>query len=252
MEPILLFIIGTDWLILICVMTLLSFTLAATLGIGGPLILLPILMLKFSPAESVVMIVPAMFVNNIARVKYYYKHIKFRPVLLFLSTAIPMAAGAAFMTKSVPSSVLKGLIIAIIAYSLISKYVFSIKLKLKIRGLLFWGIPTGLISGLSGTAGPPMAIAFRGYGLTMEAFVASTALVQAALQLVRLPGYLSTSILDKAHWSLAVLMALSGIPAVFVSKKILKYLDPKSFRIALDVLLGVIGLIMLSNLLKVI
>ena len=250
MTPILSFIIGTDWIILICLMTLLSFTLAATLGIGGPLILLPILMLKFAPAESVVMIVPAMFVNNLARVKYYYKYIQFRPALFFLSTAIPLAAGAAFFTKYIPPTILKGLIVGIITYTLVSRYVFSLQLSLKIRGLLLWGIPTGLISGLSGTAGPPMAIAFRGYGLSMERFVATTAIIQAALQLVRLPGYLSTGILSKEHWFLAALMALSGLPAVFISKKILRYLNPTSFRIALDVLLGVIGVIMLNNLIQ--
>ncbi len=242
--------ISTDWLLLICLVTLLSFTIAATLGIGGPLILLPILMMKFRPAESVVMIVPAMFVNNLVRVKYYYKYIKFRPAILMISTAIPMAAGAAFLTGYVHPAVLKGLIIAMIAYVLISRYVFSVRLELKERGLVWWGVPTGLISGLSGTAGPPMAIAMRGYGLVLERFVATTALVQAALQLVRLPGYLSTGILTTEHWQIAILMALSGIPAVFISKRILKHLKPVSFRLALDVLLGTIGIVMLINLAK--
>ena len=246
----LLSIISTEWIILICFATFISFMVASTLGIGGPLILLPILMMKFSPAASVVMIVPAMLINNLTRVKYYYKYIKFRPVILMLITAVPLAAGAAFLTGNVHPAVIKGLIVAMIVYILISRYIFSIKLQLKQRGVLLWGIPTGIISGLTGTAGPPMAIAIRGYGLVLKNFVAAAALIQATLQLVRLPGYLSTNILTKDHWVLAMLMALCSIPAVFFSKKILAGLRPESFRIALDVLLGIIGGVILINLLK--
>ena len=240
-------IISSEWVILLCLATLLAFTVASTLGIGGPLILLPILMLKFSPAESIAMIVPAMFVNNIGRLGIFYSHLQLKPALLMLTTALPFATIMAFFTGIIHPAILKGLIIFVIAYMLMSRYVFSIQFKIKRGGLIFWGIPTGAISGLSGTAGPPMAIAMHGYGLVLEQFVATTALVQAGLQIVRLPVYLSTELLTTSHWMLAFIMAASSIPSVFFSRIILKRLKPASFRIALDVLLGIIGLVLLIS-----
>ncbi|HHG86028.1 MAG TPA: hypothetical protein ENJ82_14870, partial [Bacteroidetes bacterium] len=148
-------IISPEWGIALGLATLVAFTVASTLGIGGPLILLPILMLKFSPAESVAMIVPAMFVNNIGRVWIFYPHLQFKPALKMLVTAVPFAAGAAFLTGLAPPALIKGVIVAVIAYVLISRYIFAVKMKIGPSGLLFWGIPTGTISGLSGTAGPP-------------------------------------------------------------------------------------------------
>lgn len=243
-------IVSPEWVMLLCLATFLAFTVAATLGIGGPLILLPILMLKFSPAESIAIIVPAMLINNIGRLGIFYSYLQIKPALLMLATALPFATVMAFFTGIVHPSVLKGLIILVISYMLMSRYVFSIQFKVKHRDLMLWGIPTGVISGLSGTAGPPMAIAMRGHGLVLEQFVATTALVQAGLQIVRLPVYLSTELLTTPHWTLAFIMAVSSIPSVFLSRMILKRLKPTSFRVALDILLGIIGLVMLINIIR--
>ena len=232
-------------------MTLLAFTIAATLGIGGPLILLPFLMLQFSLAESIALIVPSMFVNNIGRLVIFRKDLQLKPALTMLIFAIPLAIVGSFLTGKVSPILLKGLIIGVIAYLLINRYILAHpSSKISTKGLLLWAIPTGFISGLSGTAGPPMALALRGYGLVLKQFVATAAFIQASLQIVRLPGYFSSGLLSHNHWLLAITMALFSFPAIFISRKILNKLKPNSFRVALDVVLGMIGLMMLGSLVR--
>lgn len=243
-------ILDPMWIFWFCMASFVAFLIASTLGIGGPLILMPVLMLQFSPVESVALIVPAMFLNNGGRLILYFRHIQWRPALVMLLSALPFAIVGATLAGRVPPKVIKSAIVLIIAYMLGSKYIFSIHLKVSLRAIFFWGIPTGFISGLSGTAGPPMAISLKGYGLLLKRFVATTALIQAALQLVRFPVYYATHILTPAHLKIAILIALSSIPSLLLSKMILARMNPIVFRTALEVLLGIIGLIILYNLIR--
>lgn len=240
--------LGIEWMIGLCLITFFAFTVASTLGVGGPLILLPVLMLQFSPAQSVMMIVPPMFLNNLARLWVFRKSLKKKAAFYMLLTAVPCALGASFFTGEVAPEIIKSLVIAMIAIVLLLRYLFSVQWVLGFRGLFAWGVPVGAISGLSGTAGPPMAIAMRGYGLVLQQFVATTALVQACLQMVRMPVYLSSGIVSPNYWELSLVMAVCAVPSVFLSREILKRMRPEPFRKGLDLLLGLIGLAMVGSL----
>ncbi|RMG31355.1 MAG: sulfite exporter TauE/SafE family protein [Bacteroidetes bacterium] len=224
------------------VLTFLAFTVASTLGIGGPLILLPALMLTFSPAESVAMLVPAMLVNNMAKILLFGKYIRWRPAALMAATALPAALAGAMLTGRVPSKLIQLAVAVMILLALASRYVFRHSVEVRAGGLILWGIPTGFISGLSGTAGPPMAIAMKGYGLSLEPFVATTACMQACLQLIRLPAYCSQQLLGEHLWSLAILLALCTLPAVFAGRQLLRKMKPQRFRLSLDLLLLLVGI----------
>jgi len=242
--------LSVSWLIFYFVITLFAFTVATTLGIGGPLILLPALMINFSSAESVAIVVPIMFANNVTRAYIFRSFIQKYPIWKTGITAIPFAIAASFMTELVPSSIIKLLVLAAIIYPLISQYIFRYQPKVGGKLLMLWGVFIGANSGLTGTAGPPMAIAFRGYGLVLTKFVATTAVIQACLQVVRFPIYYSTGLLRAELLPLSFFLSLASFLSVFIGLLILKKIKANQFRIYLDVLLGIIAIWIIYLLLK--
>ena len=245
-----LFGLPITWIIIYFIISLLAFTVAATLGIGGPLILLPALLLHFSSAQAVAIVVPVMFANNISRVLLFREFIQLAPALRAGATALPFALLASFFTGIVSPELIKFFIFMAIVYPLGSHYLFKFRPKVSNRGLSLWGIIIGMISGLTGTAGPPTAIAFRGYGLFLKKFVATIALLQAALQLVRFPVYYSTGLMTKEILPFTLFLALASVLAAFVGSRLLNNLNPKLFRVYLDVLLGIVALWLLYSILK--
>ena len=228
--------------------TLLAFTVATTLGIGGPLILIPALMVNFSSAQSVAIVVPIMFANNVLRAYLFQTDIQKTPAWKVGILAIPFAFAASFLTGTIAPKMIKLFVLLAIIYPLASQYLFKYQPKVSDKMMTFWGAIIGTISGLTGTAGPPMAIAFRGYGLILTQFVATTAILQASLQLVRFPIYYSTGLITKDLLPFSLLLAIASILSVFIGTKLLKNIKPNQFRIYLDILLVIIAIWITSSL----
>ena len=238
------------WVIAYFFVALLAFVVATTLGIGGPLILLPFLMLHFSSAQAVAIIVPVMFANSLSRVLLFKEFIQFTPAIKAGITALPFAIIASFITGVVSPKFIKFFIFLAIVYPLGSQYLFQFQPKIKFRGLMFWGVIIGLISGLTGTAGPPTAISFRAYGLVLKKFIATIALLQVALQLVRFPVYFSTGLITAKLLPFSFFLAGASTLAVFIGIALLDRLKPQFFRIYLDILLGIIAIWLLVSILS--
>ena len=245
-----LFGLPTSWVVLYGIVMLVAFTIASTLGMGGPLIVMPFLLLKFEAAEAVALIVPLIWVNNLGRTLLHHRFIHWGAVWRSGLLAVPLTLAAAYLTSVISGNGLKLVIVAMIAYALGSRYLFHITPKVGKGGLIFWGIPIGLLTGLSGTSGPPLAIAYRGFGLTMRYFVATFSTLQIALQLVRLPGYIDSGLLHPGNFPLAIYFALCGLPGVFLAKPLLHRIKPDTFRIGIDIILGLIAITLLVDVLR--
>jgi len=235
------------WLVFYGAVMLVAFTIASTLGMGGPLMVMPLLLLQFEAATAVALIVPVIWVNNVGRTLLHHHHINWEAVWRSALLSVPLTLAAAYLTSEVPDTVLKILIIALIVYALASRYLFKVELKVGKKGLILWGIPIGIFTGLMGTSGPPMAIAYKGYGLVLRHFIATFSCVQIALQLVRLPGYWTSGLLNPGNLPLALYFALCGLPGVILAKPFLHRIKPETFRIGIDILLGLIALTMLID-----
>ncbi|MEL6534167.1 MAG: sulfite exporter TauE/SafE family protein [Bacteroidota bacterium] len=229
---------------------LVAFTIASTLGMGGPLIVMPFLLLQFEAATAVALIVPVIWVNNVGRTLLHRQHINWTAVWRSGLLSVPLTLAAAFLTSEVPNTVLKILIIALIAYALASRYLFKVDLKVGKKGLIMWGFPIGLFTGLMGTSGPPMAIAYKGYGLVLRNFIATFSCLQIVLQLVRLPGYWTSGLLHTENLPLALYFAACGLPGIFLAKPFLHRIKPDTFRVAIDILLACIALTLLIDVLR--
>lgn len=225
--------------------TFIAFVLTSTFGIGGPIILIPVLMLRLPAAQAIAVVVPVQLCNNLFMLIMQRRHVQIRVVLMTGLSALPTALIAALFTGYVDARWLKVGVGIIILALLIQRYGLKLQFAMSERGLLGWGALIGTISGFTGNAGPTTALAMRGYGLQGSQLVGTIALLQLALQLVRLPAYIATGVLPSTLWPVAALLSLVAISAVFIGQFLLHRLKGNSFQSLFDIFLLLIALVLL-------
>lgn len=227
-------------IVLFCGVGFAGFAVSSALGIGGTMALLPVLLLRLDAAEAVALVSPVMLFHNVCKMVLFRRDIRWKSAAVVSLTAAPAAGVAALYTTMVEPEVLQLGIAAMIGIALVLP-VLGLAFTLTDRGLFASGVVIGATSGLVGAAGPPTAVAMRARGLHTGAFVATIAVLAVAMQLAKIPAYLSTGALRFDRWPLALLLSGCALLGLFVGRAALTRLNPHRFRRAVNVLLGLIA-----------
>ena len=219
-----------------------GFVISATFGIGGVVLLIPLLSTKLPPAQAVAVSAPIMLVNNLGKTWVYRRHVDRHALFLVSALAVPTAFVAALLTARVDDRVILLSVAGLIVLSVVVEHVRARPVRLSARALLLWGLVTGVISGLCGAAGPPTAIGLRGYGLSREAFVATVAVFAVLLQVAKVPAYLATDVLPVRLLPLCAVLGAVAVVAVAVGPPLLKKVPERTFKVVVDGLLLVSAL----------
>ena len=129
-------------------------------GFGGALLLLPVLSWSIGPAMAVPVLTLAQLIGNLSRVYVGFKEISWKPVVIFIATAVPLSIIGALFFVSLPKTLIMRVIGACIVVFAALKYFKILKLHSGTKTLLIDGSITGLLSGLVGSAGPIGAAVF--------------------------------------------------------------------------------------------
>ncbi len=233
--------VGPGFLAVVVVVGFCGFVISATFGIGGVVLLIPLLSMVLPPAQAVAVSAPVMLVNNLGKTWVYRRHLDRRALWLVSALAVPTAFCAALMTATIDDRVILLAVATLILLSVIVEHAGR-PVRLSDRALLFWGLVTGVVSGLCGAAGPPTAIGLRGYGLTREGFVATVAVFAVLLQVAKVPAYVVTDLLPLRLLPLCALLGAVAVVAVAIGPRLLRRVPERSFKLVVD------GLLILSAL----
>jgi uncharacterized membrane protein YfcA len=239
-EVMALFGISPTFLVLTSVVGFFGFVVSATFGIGGVVLLIPLLSMALPPAQAVAVSAPIMLVNNLGKSWVFRHAVNVKATLLVSALALP----AAYLTARLASTVDDRLILVAVAVLVLVSVVVDRLRTASTRpmgdlALLLWGGLTGAISGICGAAGPPTAIGLRGYGLSKDAFVGTVAVFAVFLQLAKIPAYASTGALPASLLPLAAFLGALGLVAVAVGPPLLRRVPEEQFRLVVDGLLVV-------------
>ena len=224
-----------------------AFVVGSTFGVGGAMLLTATLLLFMPAPEAVAVIVPAMVINSALTFWVHREHLDRKGAWRLAITVLPTAIVAALFTDLIDHELLQALIGLAILSALAVQYGLGQKIRVRRKGLYAWGTIVGSLGGLCGTAGPPLALSLRSYGLNGRAFVATAALVKALLHLPRVPAYARSGLLSGDLVPLAVSLAAVSIAGVWAGKQLLERLDPARFRGALNVLLVSLGAVLIAG-----
>lgn len=234
-------ILGLDapWFALTMVIAIFGFLLSSTFGIGGALLLIPVLAQRMPAAHAVAIAAPIMLFNNVVKTWVFRKDVNLRATALVSGLAMPCAFLAALVSARTDDRVLLLAVAFLTLASLAVERGFGRTVKMSDRSLLLWGGFTGVVSGFCGAAGPPTAIGLKGYGLTREAFVGTVSAYAVLLQIVKIPAYVSAGAFPVERMPLALLLSFFAFLSVLVAPALLKRMPQRVFALALDALLVV-------------
>ncbi len=221
-----------------------AFLSTSTVGIGSALILTPLLMVRLDPAQAVGVIAPATLLNTALTAWVHRRSIPRDVLGLTAAAAVPACIVGAVFAGRVPPAVTQVAIALAIGLALGMERGLKKAVGGGRVGVVGWGGAAGLIGGVAGTFGPPLAISFLARGLTGPAFVGAMTAVGVCINLVRLPAYVATGVLGNELLPLAGVLGVSAAVAVYAGKLLLARIDPKNFRGIVDGILAVIALVL--------
>ncbi|MFN4080387.1 MAG: sulfite exporter TauE/SafE family protein [Saprospiraceae bacterium] len=211
-------------------------------GFGGALVLLPALTAIVGLKAAVPILTIGQIFGNASRVWFGRRELKWRPILLFLLTAIPLSVLGSALFADVDGDKVKigigAFLILLVAYRR-SKVR---KIALGEKGMLLGGGLTGFLSGLIGSAGPLGAAFFLGLNLTATAYVASEAFTALVMHLTKALVYKRYALIGPTELYYGLFIGCAMILGSWTGKKIIERLSREKFILLVETLLVLSGL----------
>lgn len=232
---------GSMEILLLAIGATLAAAISGTAGFGGALLLLPLLIRAVGVTEAVPLLTFAQLIGNLARVGIGWPGIHWRPVCLFLLTALPASIAGAALFGSIPAS-LAGRIIGAVLLLFVALRWLGFQPK---AVSAFWlpgaGALVGFLSGLAGSAGPLGAAIFLSLGLAPAAYVATEAATALAMHAVKLGTYSRLLSFSPGFLPLAMLLSGCMVAGTFAGRHITENLPRRRFEQLVTLLLIAAG-----------
>lgn len=230
---------------LILLIAFLAATISGVAGFGGALLLLPALSVTVGIKAAVPILTIGQILGNASRIWFGRKELQWKPILLFLLTAIPLAMIGSYLFTDIDNQKITIGIGVFLILLVISRWIRKKKVYLGDKGMLIGGGLTGFLSGLAGSAGPLGAAFFLGLNLTATAYVASEAFTALIMHLTKTFVYNKYSLIGQTELYYGLLIGTTMIIGSWTGKKIIEKLSRDTFIILVEILLIISGLHMI-------
>jgi uncharacterized membrane protein YfcA len=204
-------------------------------GFGGlGALLTPILALVLPVASSVGVLLPMLMAGDAFAVYMYWKEWDFDLIKRMLPAGVVGALAGTFLLSWLPPNGLRitlGLfVLAIVGYKLLSDRIQAVRYQSRPWHAPAAGLLAGVASGMFNYGGPAVSSYLLLQKLKARPFIATSAIFFALLNLIKVPGFLYTGVLD-----LALLFSLWWvflfIPfGIWVARLALTRVSPQAFE----------------------
>ena len=198
-------------MVLALVAVAVSFTVSASAGLGGSLILVPILALVLGTKEGVALAALLLAANNVVKVFAYRETLPYRKALLVIVLVAVGAALGALLLVSAPERVVTVAVLASFVLALIAERLDLARLR-RLGGPLL-ALGSGATSGFSGTSGPLKGMAIRQLDLDRAHFVGAASLASLAGDATKATVFTDAGLLGTDSF----LVALAAVPLMVVA-----------------------------------
>lgn len=188
-----------------------SFTVSASAGLGGSLILVPTLALVLGTKEGVAMAALLLAANNVVKVFAYRKSLPLRKSLIVIVLVAVGAALGARLLVAAPEEVVTAAVIASLVLALVAERLDLARLRTAGGPVLALG--SGATSGFSGTSGPLKGMAIRQLDLDRAHFVGAASLVSLSGDATKAAVFTGAQLLGGESF----VLALVAVPLMFVA-----------------------------------
>jgi len=229
-------------LIILFAVSFLSATISGAAGFGGAVVLLPVLTSIVGVKSAVPILTIGQIFGNASRVWWGRHELKWKPIIFFLLTAIPLTILGSYLFTDIDSDKIKIGIGVFLIILVIYRRTKIEKIELGESGMLIGGGLTGFLSGLAGSAGPLGAAFFLGLNLTATAYVASEAFTALIMHLTKTIVYKKYSFIEQTELYYGLFIGVAMMLGSWTGKKIIEKLNRDKFILLVEILLIISGL----------
>ena len=204
-----------------------AFTVSASAGLGGSLILVPILALVLGTKDGVALAALLLAANNVVKVFAYRVTLPFRKSLVVIILTAAGTALGALLLVSAPERVVTVAVIVSFGLALLAERLALPRLR-RIGGPVL-AVGSGATSGFSGTSGPLKGMAIRQLDLDRAHFVGAASLTSLAGDATKATVFTEAGLLSGDSF----LVALAAVPlmlvATFVGRRINRSIGERGY-----------------------
>ena len=190
-----------------------AFFVSASAGLGGSLILVPVLILVIGSKAGISLAAVLLAGNNLVKLWAYRRVLPVRAAALVTLCTLGGAFIGARLLVDAPNAVVDAAVVVSLAVALLAE-------RREARAWRSSLVPTlafaaGATSGFSGTSGPLKGAAVRSLGFDRMHTIGAAALVSAAADVTKSGVYASAGLLDVAQLQLALMAVPLMIGATY-------------------------------------
>ena len=219
-------------------------------GMAGGTLLLSILLISYDPSTSIALHGLLQVFSNLSRVFLFIKSVSWKHVGLFSLLAIPGAILGAKLSVFFSPVLLKALLGIVLLYEALKRPKKTEEKAPPSSEKIFvsLGFVSGFLGMIIGATGPLLAPFFLGAGLVKERFVATKALCQFLVQIIKVILFAALLHFDYTqHSTEIILITIAIFLGTAAAKVSLSYVSEKIFVIVLKTILFVLGTKMLLS-----
>lgn len=229
-------------------LALLAEILGTVGGFGSSLFFIPIAS-YFLDFHSVLGITALFHVSsNLAKIALFRKGFDKKLVISIGIPAVVFVIVGAFLSKFIETKILEiSLAIFLIVVSLTLLIFKKITVKPTLSNSIMGGTFSGMIAGLLGTGGAIRGITLAAYNLKTEVFIATSAIIDLAIDSSRSVVYSLNGYIHKHDLYLIPILLIVSITGTFIGKKILTKISEQQFKSIVLILVLLTGILTLSK-----
>ncbi len=196
----------------------LAFALSAAAGMGGSLLLVPVLCLAMGTKQGIALAALMLACNNVGKVIAYRRDVPWRKSLLVLMCN---GLGAALGALALVAAPEEWVSVAVVL-SLASAFFFRNASAEEPRhsASVAYALAAGATSGFSGSSGPLKGASLWSLGLRRADLVGAASAVSLVTDVGKSAVFVRAGVLDEASWRLAALTVLIIPMAVTAGKRL--------------------------------
>jgi len=232
----------TTELVILFIISFFAATISGAAGFGGALVLLPVLTAMVGIKAAVPILTIGQIFGNASRVWFGRRELKWKPIILFLFTAVPFTILGGCLFSDTDSKKIETGIGVFLILLVIYRRINITKINIGEKGMLLSGGITGFLSGLAGSAGPLGAAFFLALNLSATSYIASEAFTALLLHLTKTIVYNKYSLIGRTELYYGLFIGMSMILGSWTGKKIIEKLSPGKFVLIVDILFILSGI----------
>ncbi|HUR90897.1 MAG TPA: sulfite exporter TauE/SafE family protein [Ramlibacter sp.] len=232
--------------VLVLALGLVAGTLGGIVGFGTSIMLMPALVLVYGPKQAVPIMAIGSILANASRVAAWWREVDWRTTLAYSVTAMPAAALGARTLLVLPARLIDIVLGAFfIAMIPIRRWMLRQHWQLTRAHMAGVGAVIGFLTGMVVSTGPLSTPFFLMHGLVKGAFLATEAMSSIGIYLAKAATFRTFGALPVEIFVQGLIVGSTLLAGAFIGKHFVRHLDEDKFRLLMDSVMFIAGLVML-------